>query len=206
MQFSSYHAFRTAVQQLIDGDDVSQSDLSVEVLDLLIGAGERQLYRQVRSSAMDTTYSQTVTANVMALPTGFLEFRGAPYLSTFKSATYAPYEEVQNLIQIGARQAAHPVRYTFASDTVIFYPVQDGITVSGQYYQKFADISTGLNAFFTRHPDLFIYAALAHSAPFLGEMTRLPVWKEMYAELLTAANEEERRRYTRGGKLQTRVA
>lgn len=207
MQFATYAAFRTAVLQLIDGDDVSQSDLSVPVLDLLIAAGERQLYRQIRSSAMDTSFSQTVTNNVMALPTGFLEFRGAPFLATFKTATYAPWEEVNNLIQIGARQAAHPVRWTFQSDTVIFYPVQNGITLTGQYYQQFADISGGtLNALFTRHPDLFLYAALAQSAPFLGELTRLPLWKGMYNELLVAANEEERRRISRGNKLQTRVA
>ncbi len=158
---------------------------------------------------MDTAYSQVVTNNVMPLPAGFLEFRGAPYLSTFKSATFAPYEEVQNLIQIGARQAAHPVRYTFASDTVIFYPVQNGITVSGQYYQQFPPIGNpggSLNGLFTRHWDLFLYAALAHSAPFLGELERQPLWKAMYEGLVAAANEEEKRRYSRGGKLQTRVA
>jgi hypothetical protein len=88
-----------------------------------------------------------------------------------------------------------------------FYPLQaDGTVITGTYIKRFADISTGLNALFTRHSDLFLYAALAESAPFLGELTRLPIWEQKYASLAQAVNEEERRRVTRGSKLQTRVA
>ena len=54
MNFSSYADFRTKTQQGIDGDDISQSDLSVQVLDLIIGAGEQRVYRDLRSSTQDT--------------------------------------------------------------------------------------------------------------------------------------------------------
>ena len=103
--------------------------------------------------------------------------------------------------------ATHALRYSNQGDSLIFYPVQvDGTSVVGQYYKKFPDISTALNAFFNRHPDLFLYASLAESAPFLGEMDRLPIWEGKYQELAKAVNEEERRRQTRGSKLVSRVA
>lgn len=206
MQFSSYADFRTKFQQMFDGDDISQSDISVAVLDLIIAAGERRIYRELRSSTQDAALSIVATNNVATLPSDFIELRGSPYVSTFVAATYAPWEAVQNLIQVGAETSNHPVRYTFEGDTMIFYPTQTGITVTGRYYKKFADISGGtLNALFTRHPDVFLYAALAESGPFIGD-ERTSIWEQKYSTLVQAANEEERRRVTRGSKLTTRIA
>lgn len=207
MNFATYAAFRVAVQQLIDGDDVSQSDLSTATLDLMIGAGEQRLYRELRSSTQDTVLSVTTTGNLATLPADFLELRGAPYIANKVVATYAPWEMVQNAIQLQSTQitVSNPIRYTFQGDKLLFFPAQaDGTIVTGQYYKRFADISTALNALFTRHPDLFIYAALAESAPFLGETTRLQIWEGKYSGLMEAANEQERRRVTRGSKLQAR--
>lgn len=206
MQFSNYAAFREAVQTLLDGDDVSQSDLSVATLDLIIGTGEIRIYRDIRSSTQDTALSLTVTSNVATMPADFIEFKGSPYVAGFDTSIYAPWEAVQNLIQTGADVGTHAAYFSFEGDTAIFYPALNGLTVSGRYYKRFNDISTGLNALFNRHPDIFLYAALAESAPFLGEMTRLSIWEQKYASLIHSANEQERRRVTRGSKLQTRVA
>jgi hypothetical protein len=209
VNFASYAAFRTAVLQLLDGDDISQSDLSIPVMDLIIGAGEVRVYRELRSSTQDSVLSISTTNNLAPLPADFLELRGAPYIAKKVVATYAPWEAVTNAIQLqtGVVTSSNPVRYTFQGDNLLFYPAQaDGTTVTGQYYKRFSDLSSGLNALFTRHPDVFIYAALAESAPFLGESARLPIWEGKYTQLVQAANEQERRRVTRGSKLQTRVA
>jgi hypothetical protein len=207
MNFSNYADFRNKVQVQFDGDDISTSDLSVDVLDTIIGAGEQRIYRDLRSSTQDAPLSLTITSNVATLPADFLELRGAPYVAKWGVAIYAPWEALQNQIQLGANTAPNPVYYTFEGDTMIFYPaLATGIVVTGRYYKRFADISTGLNALFTRHSDVFLYASLAASAPFLGELTRLPIWEQTYTGLVQAANEQERRRVTRGSKLQTRVA
>lgn len=207
MNFSNYADFRTKVQVLLDGDDISTSDLSTVTLDLLIASAEQRIYRELRSSTQDTAFSLLVTANAITLPSDFLEMRGAPYVGTFGVAIYAPWEVITNLIQNGAVTGSAPVYYTFQSDSVIFYPTQtNGTTVLGQYYKRFSDIASGLNALFNRHEDLFLYAALSELGSFVGETTRTPAWEAKYQQLVQAANEQERRRYTRGGKLQTRVA
>lgn len=205
MQFANYAAFREAVQTLLDGDDISQSDLSVSTLDIIIGSGEIRVYRDLRSSVQDTALSLTVTNNTATVPADFIELKGAPYIAGFLAAKYAPWEQVQNNIQTGSAQALRTWLYSFQGDTMIFYPVQDGSTITGRYYKRFNDISTGTNALFDRHPDVFLYAALAESGPFLGD-PRLPVWEQKYQGLVQAANESERRRVTRGSKLTTRVA
>lgn len=207
MNFSNYADYRNKVQVALDGDDISTSDLSVDVLDLIIAAGEARIYRDLRSSTQDTALSLTISSNVATLPSDFIELRGAPYVVSFGVADYLPWEVMQNQIQLGADTATSPFYYSSEGDTLIFYPVlASGVVVKGRYYKQFADISTGLNAFFTRHPDVFLYAALSSSAPFLGELTRLPIWEQTYTSLVQSANEQERRRMSRGSKLQTRVA
>lgn len=208
MNFSSYADFRTKFQQMFDGDDISQSDISVPVMDLIIGLGERRIYRQLRSSTMDVSLSVSVTGNLAPLPADFLELKQSPYVGLKVQATYAPLEALQNALnlQSGTVDNVSPLRYSFEGDNLVFYPLQaDGTVVTGRYYKQFADISTGLNALFIRHPDIFLYAALAESGPFIGD-DRTGAWESKYESLMQAANEEERRRITRGSKLQTRVA
>jgi len=203
--FNNYAAFRTAVLQIIDGDDISQSSISAAILDLIIGAGEQRVYRDVRSSIQDVSLTLTVAVDgTAALPADCLELKSV-YFATFPALTYAPYESIQTLIQLGATSGPAR-RYTLQGDTLMFYPSQAaGSTVLGRYVKRFADISTALNAFFNRYPDLFMYSALAESGPYIGEQSRLPEWKERYLTIAQAVNEAERRRFTRGSKLQTRI-
>ena len=207
MQFSNYADFRTKVQNLLDGDDISQSDLSATVLDTVIAAGEQRLYRVLRSSAQDTALSLSITSNAATLPSDFLEMIGPPYVGGYLPAVYAPLEAMQALIQAVGDSATSPVYYTITGDTLIFYPTQGtGGTITGRYYKRFSDISTGLNALFTRHPDVFLYAALAEACLHFGDSARLQAYEGKLNSLVAEANEQERRRVTRGTKLQTRIA
>ena len=207
MQFASYQDFRDQFQILLDGDDISTSDISGNVLDLIIAHGEQRIYRDCRSSTQDVPFSVAVTNNKAPLPADFLEMRGSIYVGTKAVTTYSPWEVVTNLINTGASTSSAPLRCSFQSDSMIFFPIQaNGVVVTGQYFKRFPDISLGLNDMFTRHPDLFMYAALAEAAIPLGENTRGPGWEAKYSGLAMAANEQERRRVTRGSKLQTRVA
>ena len=219
MLFSNYQDFRNKVQVMLDGDDISTSDLSVTVLDLIISSGEQRIYRDIRSSTQDTTVTLTTTNNLAPLPPDFLELRASPYVGLFVTSIYAPLEALQNSINLNQDTSSNRVvYYSFKADELIFYPVQtNGTTVTCQYFRRFNDISGGFtyvdynsvnttNTLFARHPDLFLYASLAESGPFVGETERSPLWEQKYLTLAQAANEQERRRYTRGSKLSTRVA
>lgn len=334
MKYASYNAFRASVQQMFDGDDISISDISVNVLDTIIAAGEERIYREVRSSTLDAPFTLTVgsysnnlllgtmtaatftsgaigynsvfgalstpvdtlgstvtaiaeaanaqpftlqlrgassndlgktyfttisvvggsinttlnssnavysyssgisqwlftgqtlgltagtsyvitivltvagTTNSANLPDDFVEMRQGPYVAGYVQAIYVPPEAFQNISALAPRTTTHPTRYTIFDDTIQFYPaLADGSVVTGRYYRQFTEIGIGgLNDFFNRWPDLFLYAALAESAPFLGEMTRLPIWESKYKDIAQSVNETERRRATRGSKLQTRLA
>lgn len=61
------------------------------------------------------------------------------------------------------------------------------------YIADLAPISTAVPTLFTRHPDLYLYAALAESAPFLQHDERLPIWETRYAQIVKEINLERDR-------------
>ena len=205
MNFSNYADFRTKVQTLIDGDDISVSDLSANTLDLIISMGEQRLYREVRSSAMDAALSLTITANAATIPTDCLELRSV-YISGEKPLEIIPYETYLTYLS-GSTSEAQATYAAQVGETLVFWPAATG-TLLGRYYKKFSDISSGItsNTLFSRHPDIFVYAALAESAPFIGDNKRLPIWEAKYAALVQAVNHEERRRSWNSSSLRVRVA
>lgn len=204
MNFANYAEFRTRLQQLIDGDDISQSDLSAAVLDQIVDMGEQRVYREVRSSAQDAAFSVAVSSNAVTLPSDLLQLRSV-YFASNVPIEIVPLERLYayqtDTASGNAIFAAH------VGDTLVFWPSQSSGTLIGRYYKKFSDISAGItsNTLFARHPDLFLYAALSEAAPFISD-ERLQVWEQKYRAVRDFVNNEEKRRVWSAGKVQTRVA
>jgi hypothetical protein len=194
---------------LIDADDLSQSTISVPVLDLIVSLGEKRLYRDVRSSAQDAALTLTVTGNTAPLPPDAIEVRSL-YFTNGVALEYMPYEQIQTRLQLQGQTARKPIFYSQQDDTVVFWPMQgDGTVILGRYYRQFGSIVTqGLqgNTFFARWPELWLYAALTEASPYIGEVTRLPIWEQRYQQCANDIRDTERRRRTGGSKLVTRVA
>lgn len=211
MQFPDYNAFRVAVQNLIEGDD-TQNTFSVNTLDLLIGLGEARVHHGdaqtagLRASTMLADLSATVTSNAADLPADLLElkevwFSGKPPLEII------PLDRLRALEADGATGGAD-VRYCAQDgDTLRFWPIASG-TVLGRYYAQpesletvtWADATT-----FARYPQLYIFAALIESAPFLGMDRRMQMWDAKFRSLADGANHSEAMRVYGGSPLKIRA-
>lgn len=215
MNFATYADFRTSVLKMIDGDDTNSVALSQSTLDLLIAMGEQAVYYgmtgiqsvlpPLRCAEMEAPLAITATGNVAQLPADCLELIRVQVSGEYPM-DYVAEEGQLRLLKAGGGSGASR-KYTQQGLNLLFFPaITDGTVVAGRYYKKAADISSGtLNAAFNRYPDLWLYAALAESAPFIGEDGRLPMWKTQYAGRLMAALANERQRFTRGSRL-TQVA
>lgn len=49
------------------------------------------------------------------------------------------------------------------------------------------------NALLTAHPDLYLYGALAHSAPYIRDDPRLPMWESTFRQILKEVKDEANR-------------
>jgi hypothetical protein len=204
VNFANYNAFRTAFMRLIMGDHDEES-VSIDTADLLIQLGEVRVYRDLRCSSMEASFAGvTVTNNLAPIPADLIETS----LVQFTGEYPAEYVSEQKLIELNTDKASGSRihYYTQQGDNLTFWPaVANATTVSGRYYKKFPDIKTGLNAVFTRYPEIFMFAGLAEAAPFIGEDDRIPVWESKFRELVASANKIERMRSSSGSSLRMRI-
>lgn len=210
MVFSDYNAFRAAIQKLIEGDDTGGT-FSVNTLDLLIGLGEARVYHGdsltpgLRASTMLKDLSVAVASNAAALPADLLKlkevrFAGKPPLDII------PLDRLRAMEAAGDGAGADTRYAAQDGDTLRFWPEASG-TVIGRYYAKPAaleSVTWALATTFARYPELFVFATLIESAPFLGMDARMPMWDAKYRSLADGANHSERMRVYGGGPLKMR--
>lgn len=202
MAFANYAAFRTAVLKLIDGDNVNSQSIDQDTLDLLIQLGEARVYRELRCSAMEAPLSVTVAGGEAAIPDDLIEL---------KIAWFDPDQPLEIVSETDLRKRSRSggdVRQVAqAGESLIFLPAAtDGQVLEGRYYQRPADLKTGpLPATFTRYGEVYLYAALAESAPFIGDDDRIPMWNATYQAWLDSANTQERNRVYSGSRLRQKA-
>ena len=198
MNFATYQDFRVALQTLIDGDDLL-SEIAPETLDLIIGLGEVRVYRDLRASTMETALAQVVTANAAPLPANCLAL-GIVWFDPTKLLEIVSESDLRS--RMTALSGGTPRKCAQAGETVIFSPTAaNAATLAGRYYARPVDLKTALNTTFARYPELFLYASLCESAPFLGEQERLPVWETTLARLMGSAMSQENNRVFSGSQL-----
>jgi hypothetical protein len=214
MQFANYPEFRLAVLKMMDGDNVGTS-FSLETLDLIIALGESRIYTGIepsaagigvaglRASTMEAALSGAVTSNAVALPDRCLGL-SIVWFDPAKPLEIVSENELRDKAQWNhggdVRQCAQ------SGETLIFGPdAADGAAIGGRFYQRPADIRNGLHSTFNRYPELFLFGALAESAPFLGEDGRLPMWRSLFRDWLAGANRTERNRVYEGSRLTQKV-
>jgi hypothetical protein len=96
-----------------------------------------------------------------------------------------------------------PIYYTHADAQFQLYPTPSAETnFELLYYQKTTALS-GSNAdnwLLLDSPDVYLYGALIHSAPYLAEDERVAMWAQMYSAAVARLNEaSDNARYSGSG-------
>lgn len=204
MAFSTYAEFRTAVLKLIDGDNVNSQALNQDTLDLLISLGEARVYRELRCSAMEAPLSAVIAGGEAAIPDDLIELK----IVWFENDRPLEIVSERDLRARSRGNTGSPVRQVAqAGDSLIFLPAAtDGSTLEGRYYQRGAPLKSGaVPGAFTRYGEVYLYAALAESAPFVGDDDRIPMWNATYQAWLDSANATENHRIYSGSQLRTKA-
>jgi hypothetical protein len=210
VNFANYEAFRVAVSQMIEGDDLGPT-FSVNTLDLIIGLGETRVYHGdrslpgLRASTMVEPLSVAVASNAAALPADLLELKEV-YFSGKPPLDILPLDRVRALEADGAMTGGDVRFCAQDGDALRFWPTASG-TVLGSYYARPADLQSVTWAdatTFARYPEVFLYAALYEAAIFLGMLDKQPIWEARFRQHLDGANYREAMRVYGGGPLRMR--
>ena len=85
-----------------------------------------------------------------------------------------------------------PQAYTIMGDFLIFGPATDSRLIGrALYYRRPTAIATAVPRLFTENPDLYLYAALLHAAPYLEDDPRAVTWAAMLKQILEDMKAED---------------
>jgi hypothetical protein len=198
----SYAQIREKVRLLIEGDDIGNT-FNTDTLDLLISFGENRVYRNLRADTMRTISAPiTPVANIVAIPADLLQLTRV--IVGTRDVEIIDEWRMQALLDSSAT-AQDTLFCAHNPDGLIFFP-ENTADVTLHYYAKPASLaSAGESTTYNRYPEVFLFAAVAESAPFLGEDARIQIWEGKFQQYMADADQNERWRVNSGSPLRTRV-
>ena len=193
MAISNYTNLKTTIADFLNRDDLTS------VIPTFIQLGEAQMNRDIRHWEMEARASgqQSQGDQYMQLPADWLETIRFHLTSQGTDAV-----ELASLAAIADKRAAvddqagRPRFYAHVRGEFELFPTPDEDTdFELLYYQKIPalSVSNTTNWLLEYAPDIYLYASLAHSAPYLAEDARIAVWAQMYAAAVSQLNAQSER-------------
>ena len=202
MALDTYSNLKTTIANYLN-----RSDLTAYLGDF-ITLTEARLNRELRVREMVNTDTSTTTVagtQSYSLPTGYLEattviFQSDPYC-TLRFISNSDFYNKYNASQSRGK----PTYFTIVgSNIVLGVAPNSATTLQINYYKSLTALSdsNASNDILTNYPELYLYGALAESAPFIMQDERINTWGNLYKEALKNANETSSRGSTTSSPLQ----
>jgi hypothetical protein len=200
---TDYASLKASVAARLDQDEVNID--ADNILDLT----EARLNRVLRIRAMETAFSDTIASGVVAVPTGFRQWKNV-YLDTSPSTPLEPASSDWIYDTYPTRSSdSKPLYIAEEAGNFIFGPYPDsGYTVKGTYYVGFTALSSSntTNWLTTNAPDLLFYGCLSEAWDHLGDPERREYFEGKFVNALAQVEqEEEEARYPWGVAIRQQV-
>ena len=202
MALDTYANLKTSIANYLNRDDLTS------FLGDFILLTETRLNRELRVREMVNTDTSITTASgtqSYALPTGYLEATTVIYQSdpfcTLRFISNTDFYNKYNTSQSNGK----PTYFTIVGTNILLGTTPDSsTTLQINYYKKLSTLSDSntTNTILTNYPELYLYGALAESAPFIMQDERINTWGTLYKEALKNANETSSRGSTTTSPLQ----
>jgi hypothetical protein len=167
------------------GDWLNRADL-VAVIPTFITLAEAGLNRTVRVRQMIKRATATISQDFTSLPSDMLDAKNVQTNGqngrSLEFVTLDRADKIRRQTPIG-----EPIYYTIVGGTLELVPVPSGATeVEITYYSKIPALSNTVasNWLLASSPDLYLYASLLQSAPYLRDDPRISIWGGIYSQLL----------------------
>ena len=202
MALDTYANLKTEIENYLNRSDLTS------YLDTFIDLAETRHARDLRLREMETVDTSTTTVSGTQsydLPTGYLEMRYVVLQTNpYTLLNYMAPPDFFRVYNAGEGSGS-PIYYTIVGGKIYLGnqpDSADGLELG--FFKKPTALSSSntTNDILTNFPDLYLYAALAESEPFLMNDERLQIWATLYKEGVKTSNEAAQRGRTSGATLQ----
>lgn len=193
MAIATYDQLQTAIADFLNRKDLTAA------IPTFISLAEAQIARDLRHWKQEKRVTTSVDERYENLPNDWLEIKFVA-LSTGKMLrTVSPVEMAERRSR--ADSAGEPQYVRMTADQMEFYPTPGTPTeISMLYYARIPALSDvePSNWLLTDAPDVLLYGALMHSAPYLVDDSRVAVWGSLYTSAIEKLNLESQKAQTSG--------
>jgi hypothetical protein len=202
MAITTYSELKTAV-----ADWLNRSDLTSAIPNF-IAMAEAQMNRQVRHRKMVTRATATLDTPYFAVPSDWKET--IRFQLNTNPVTPLVFVTPEQLLEDSQKYSAgnQPLFYTTIGQQFEVLPQPDGsYEAELLYYAKIPSLSDGAptNWLLTESPDIYLYATLIQSAPYLKEDERTAIWTSLYEKLVEDMRVADERARIGSSKLKARI-
>lgn len=185
MAIGTYSELRSAVAGWLNREDLTSRIFE------FVSLAHSDINRKLRTQEMVTLLSATAAAATVDMPDDCEEVL---YISLGDDGTTGDLDLV-SLPELKKRydllpEAGPPSCYALAGQRIYFARWAESVAYALAYYASVPALvgDDDTNWLLTKHPDVYLYGALAHSAPFLMEDERVPLWTGAYQNALESLN------------------
>jgi hypothetical protein len=190
-------------------DWLNRQDLTSQIPDF-ITLGEAQINRTLRVLQMEVFSDGTSSADLVAVPSDWLETRTLRLEDPTAGMQILEYVGEEEFDQLEASGLTNTTRYyTILNGAFQVLPVPTGdVSYDIRYYAKIPALSNSnaSNWLLLKSPDLYLYSALAASAPFLKDDERIAVWAGAANKITDDMKLESERAKRPTTRIRTRMA
>jgi hypothetical protein len=189
-------------------DWLNRSDLAANVPDF-IALAESSINNEIRHWRMETRAETTVDSQFTGIPSDWLStIRFHLENDGTTDLRYLSRAAMQGMRSETQDSTGTPNYYGHNSGQFEVMPSPDG-PYNGilLYYAKVPALSgtNETNWLLTHHPDIYLYGALIHSAPFLQEDVRAQTWAALYKSAVERVNDASDKSTASGSGLRLNI-
>lgn len=202
MAITTYAELKTAVADWLNRDDLTAT------IPNFIALAEAQMNRQIRHRKMVVRADATVDTPYFAAPADWLEtIRFQLNTNPITPLVYLTPEQLIEDEQVYST-GGQPMFFTVVGQQFQVLPApDDSYDAELMYYAKIPALSDAAptNWLLTEAPDVYLYATLVQSAPYLKEDERMGVWAGLYQTLINDMKIADERARIGSSKLTPRI-
>jgi len=190
-----------ATLQSAIADYLNRADLTSQI-QTFIQFCEADLNTRLRSREMIVNATATSDGQFVSLPPDWLEAINMMIVGGQSPLRYITPDEAD---VINKAQTYTSTRFYSMTTGIIELvpPAVDEITIDMVYYGKIPALSDAntTNWLLTKAPDVYLYGALTHAAPFLMDDQRMPVFSQIYLARVQSLQDESQKALHSGSPL-----
>ena len=188
MAITTYAELKSAIADFLDRDDLTSA------IPTFISLGEADMNRLIRHWRMEGRSTAEIDTQYSAVPADFLE----PIRFYLTANGTQPLELISQAELLDRKYnngntSGRPSYYAVTAGELEVFPVPDSTYDAELYYYKritaLSDSNT-TNWLLTYYPDVYLYGALMHSAPYLKDDARIQIWNGLFQSALASVNLE----------------